>query len=74
MKPQPKKNRKNVGLELRKTHYTLGNDRIMLLYNIINLYSGTIFPNTIMITLATLLKDNTVLIWIQLLSGEHISN
>lgn len=29
MKPQPKKNRKNVGLELRKTHYTLGNDRIL---------------------------------------------
>ena len=28
MKPQPKKNRKNVGLELRRTHYTLGNDGI----------------------------------------------
>lgn len=27
MKPQPKKNRKNVGLELRRTHYNLGNDR-----------------------------------------------
>lgn len=26
MKPQPKKNRKNVGLELRRTHYNLGND------------------------------------------------
>ena len=34
MKPQPKKNRKNVGLELRKTHYTLGNDRIAYFYNI----------------------------------------
>lgn len=35
MKPQPKKNRKNVGLELRKTHYTLGNDRIFHNYNTI---------------------------------------
>ena len=34
MKPQPKKNRKNVGLELRKTHYTLGNGRIIYFYNI----------------------------------------
>lgn len=27
MKPEIRKNRKNVGLELRRTHYTLGNDR-----------------------------------------------
>ena len=47
MKPQPKKNRKNVGLELRKTHYTLGNDRIMLLYNIIMCAKCLIIKGTI---------------------------
>ena len=37
LQPQRIKNRKNIGIELRKTHYTLGNDRIIhlitLLYN-----------------------------------------
>ena len=27
MKPQKKKNLKNIGLGLRSTHYSLGNDR-----------------------------------------------
>lgn len=29
LQPQHIKNRKNIGIELRKTHYTLGNDRNM---------------------------------------------
>ena len=29
LQPQHIKNRKNIGIELRKTHYTLGNDRII---------------------------------------------
>ena len=32
LQPQKIKNRKNIGTELRKTHYTLGNDRIITTY------------------------------------------
>ena len=42
MKPEVRKNRKNVGLELRSTHYILGKDRNYII-NIISFFRMELF-------------------------------
>ena len=42
MKPEVRKNRKNVGLELRRTHYTLGKDRNYII-NLISFFRMELF-------------------------------